>query len=135
MLFVDKVYAQTPNPLGTIGGPGLGPFAQRPYGLSDGVRALTDIAGIVSSVVGIMTIAAGIWFLIQVLVGGFNWMTSGGDKAKLEAARHRITDAFVGLIVVVAGWAILAIAAMFFNVDFLLTRPGETIQQLDARPN
>ena len=134
MIFPEKVYAQNETPLGTFGGPGLGPFAQIPYTVNDGTKALNDIASIVSSIVGIMTVAAGIWFLVQVLIGGFNWITSGGDKTKLETARHRITDAFVGLIVVVAGWAILAIAAMFFNVDFLLTRPGETIQQLDVRP-
>lgn len=110
--------------LGTIGGDNLGPFA-------NGGDGLTGITKIVSSVIGIMTIAAGIWFLIQITIGGFNWINAGGDKAKLQAARDRLTNAFVGLIVVVAGWAILALAGVFFNVDFTVSDPGRLLEQLN----
>ncbi|MBU1326586.1 hypothetical protein KKB64_00165 [Patescibacteria group bacterium] len=125
-----KVFAApTGIPLGTIGeGGGLGPFSDIVKKGSDGTAAVNAIAATVSSIIGIMTIAAGIWFIFQFLVGGMNWITSGGDKAKLEAARDRITNAFIGLIIVVAGWAILALASQFFGVDFLLTKPGELIK-------
>ena len=134
-MILAKVFAQEPTPvdLGKIGGPGLGPFGDIFYGVKDGAKALTDIASIVSSVIGIMTIAAGIWFLIQVLIGGFGWITSGGDKAKLETARNRITDAFIGLVIVVAGWGILALASQFFGVPFLLNKPDETILQIEVK--
>lgn len=125
---MEKLLAQNPINLGgTIGGPGLGPFA-RSY--TDGTDALTAITGIVSKIIGLMTIAAGIWFLFQFIIGGFFWITSAGDKAKLETAHHRINDALVGLIIVVIGWAILALASQFFGVDFLLTKPGDIIQKL-----
>lgn len=110
--------------LGQIGGEGLGPFGKTP---GDG---LTGITSIVSSVIGIMTIAAGIWFLFQFIIGGFNWINAGGDKAKLQTSKDRLTNAFVGLIVVVAGWAILALAGTFFNVDFTISNPGSLLEQL-----
>ena len=126
-----KLLAQNPTPIGTIGGPGLGPFAQSSF---TGEGAIKALASAVSSVIGIMTIAAGIWFIIQFIIGGFFWITSTGDKAKLEQSRHRINDAFVGLIIVVSGWSILALVSQVFNVDFLLTNPGQILQQLQLGP-
>lgn len=110
--------------LGTIGGSGLGPFGES---AGDG---LTGITKIVSSVIGIMTIAAGIWFLFQFIIGGFNWISAGGDKAKLQSARDRLTNSFIGIIVVAAGWAILALAGTFLGVDFTVSSPATLLQQL-----
>lgn len=111
--------------LGKIGGSGLGPFGES---AGDG---LTGITNIVSSVIGVMTVAAGIWFLFQFVIGGFNWINSGGDKAKLQTSRDKLTNAFIGLIIVVAGWAILALAGTFFNVDFTISNPGGVLEQLN----
>ena len=117
----------TGTSLGNIGGAGLGPFgeiARTP------VAALSAVANTVSAIIGIITISAGIWFMLQFLSGGFFWITAGGDKTKLETARHRINDAFVGLLIVVVGWSILAIASQFFGVDFLLNNPETLLPQL-----
>jgi hypothetical protein len=112
--------------LGTIGGEGLGPFSN----VGTGVEGLTSIASIISGIIGIMTISAGIWFIFQFLVGALGWLSSGGEKSKLEEARQRITNAFIGLVIVVAGWAIIAIAGQFFGFDILLENPGTLIEQL-----
>jgi len=121
-----KLLAQgPPQSLGQIGGEGLGPFAN----VTDAVAGLTDITNIVSSIIGIMTVAAAIWFMLQFTIGGWSWITSGGDKTKLESARNRITHAAVGLIIVVAGWSILAIFGQFFGYDILIN-PGEVVGQL-----
>jgi hypothetical protein len=70
------------------------------------------------------------WFLFQFTIGGFNWITAGGDKAKLQSARDRLTNALIGLVVVVGGWAVLALAGQFFNVDFTVQSPGDVINRL-----
>lgn len=115
--------------LGKIGGDSktLGPFGNIPLTETAGLQA---VANTISSFIGIMTIAAGLWFLIQFLTGGFFWITSGGDKTRLETARHRINDAFVGLLIVVAGWSILALASQFFGVDFLLKNTETLLPKL-----
>lgn len=115
---MTKIFAQ--ESIGRIGeGEGLGVLNN----LSSASEGLKAISRIVSSIVGIMTIAGGIWFLFQFVIGGFNWITSGGDKAKLQSARDRITNAFIGLVVVAAGAAILALAGTFFGFDFTLSNP------------
>lgn len=121
----------TGTPLGPIGGSGLGPFGNfaAQQGQTGGVAALSAVTKVVSAVIGIMTVAAGIWFVFQFLVGGIGWITAGGDKTKLTEARDRISNAFIGLIIVIAGWAILALVGQFFGYNILIN-PSETIQQL-----
>jgi len=122
----------TQTQLGNISGEGLGPFGETPFSKLDGARALNNITTAVSSIIGVMTIAASMWFLFQLTVGGIAWMTSGGDKAQLTQARDRITNAFVGLIIVVAGWSILALAGQFFGWGDILV-PSSVIEKLRIR--
>lgn len=122
-----NLLAQTETNLGTIGGGGLGPFGETAF---TGESALAKVTGTISSIVGIMTVAAAIWFLFNFLVGGFSWITAGGDKGNLEKARHRMTDAFIGFVIVVAAWIILALMGQFFGYDILVGDPGALIEQL-----
>ncbi|MEK7543625.1 MAG: hypothetical protein AAB557_02060 [Patescibacteria group bacterium] len=125
-----KVFAS--EPLGTIGGEGLGPWGLIGKNLSadNGVAGLRAVTATISGVIGVMTVAAGIWFIFQVLIGGFYWITSAGDKTKLNEARDRIQNAAIGLVVVVAGWSILALAGQFLGYDIVISNPGEVIKQL-----
>lgn len=122
------------EPLGTIGGSGLGPFGSIGIGIGSGTTggalALAKVTGAISSIIGIMTVAAGIWFFFQVVIAGIAWITSGGDKGKLGEARDRMTNAFIGLVIVVAGWSILALAGVFFGYDIVVSRPGDLINLL-----
>ncbi|KKU83622.1 hypothetical protein A2973_02700 [Candidatus Gottesmanbacteria bacterium RIFCSPLOWO2_01_FULL_49_10] len=128
---MQAVFAQSGTELGgRIGGEGLGPFGNIAL---DPKAGLVGVTSTVSSIVGVMTVAAGIWFIFQFLVGGFHWITSGGDKAKLHDARERITNAFVGLIIVVGGWSILALVGQFFGYDILVSDPGALINVLKIK--
>ena len=61
----------------------------------------------------IFVIAALVFFFMFIL-GGIQWMTSGGDKAATESARGKITAALIGLVIVFLVYAIL-------NLMFLLS--------------
>src|SRR3990172_7555165 len=92
-----NLLVQNKLPLGRIGGDteSLGPFGN--IGL-DATTGLTGVINVVSSIIGFMTIAAAIWFLFQFTIGGWSWITSGGDKKKLHDARKRITHPNVRLL-------------------------------------
>lgn len=115
--------------LGTIGGGGLGPFGNIGSTITSGGAALAAVTGAISKIIGFLTIAAGVWFLFQITVAGIAWMTSGGDKTKLTEARDRIMNAMIGLIIVVAGWAILALAGQFLGYDIIISNPAQLIEQ------
>ncbi len=71
---------------------------------------------IVSSVVGVAIIIAGLATLIYFIWGGYNWLTAGGDKAQVEAARSRITNALIGLTIVASSFAIYKLVDSFFGI-------------------
>lgn len=124
-----KLLAQG-TPLGTIGGGGLGPFGQKAYGGQN--AGITDILAVISSIIGILTVIASIWFLFMILFAGYEWISAGGDSKKLEKARDRITHAFVGLVIVVGAWSLTAVAGQFFGYNTLVN-PNDFIQNLQLR--
>lgn len=129
---MSHLLAQNSTSLGPIGGgDGLGPFGKYLYsGQGGAINALTLISQGISAILGLMTVAAGIWFIFMFLIGGYTWMTSFGDKHKLEEARNRIVNALIGLVIVVSAWGITALAGKFFGWDILITDPTKIIQSL-----
>jgi len=58
-------------------------------------------------------------FFFMLVIGGIQWIMSGGDKAKTEEARNRITAALIGLIIVFAAWLIIILVQNVFGVSLL----------------
>lgn len=56
-------------------------------------------------------ITAGIFLLIYLLWGGFDWISSGGDKERVSKARDKITQAIIGIIIIVASITIFQVVA------------------------
>lgn len=76
------------------------------------------VGAFLGSIIGILVLGAFILAFVYLLLGGYDWITSGGDKAKLQAARDRITNAIIGLIVVAAVWAVMMLVSGFVGIDF-----------------
>jgi hypothetical protein len=83
------------------------------------------VPGIISAAIRLTVVVAAIVFFFILVVGGIRWIASGGDKAQTEAARNQITAALVGLVIVFAAWAIVALINTFFHVNiFSLAIPS-----------
>jgi ABC-type Fe3+ transport system permease subunit len=57
--------------------------------------------------------------LIFIVYSGIQWILSGGDKNKLQAARARLNWAIIGLIVAFVAFFIVSLIGYFFKVDLL----------------
>ena len=55
---------------------------------------------IITTIINILSVVVGIVAVIMVIVGGFKFITSGGDSAKVTSARNTIIYALIGLIIV-----------------------------------
>ncbi len=89
-----------------------------------GLYSLT-IQGMISGAVKLVMIVAALVFFFLLIIGGIQWMTSGGDKAATESARGRITAALIGLVIVFSAWAIATLLEALFGVNiFELTIPS-----------
>lgn len=106
----------------------MGPFGNIGKS-SDKYAGITAILDTISSVIGFMTIIAGIWFLFMILFAGYEWISAGGDTKKISSARDRITHAFTGLVIVIGAWSLLAVAGQFFGFD-ILVNPRDVINNL-----
>lgn len=96
----------------------------KPEGTFSNLGELT-VPSIIGAAIRLTVVVAAIIFFFILVIGGIRWIASGGDKAQTEAARNQITAALVGLVIVFAAWAILALVRTFFGVDiFSLTIPS-----------
>jgi hypothetical protein len=57
--------------------------------------------------------------LIFIILGGIQWITSGGDKTKLQAARSKLTWSIIGLVIAFSAFFIVALIGFFFKVDLM----------------
>jgi len=87
-----------------------------------------SLAHIVSVVIGLFTLVAGLWFLFQLILGGYSYMSAGGNKEKAQAASQKITQALTGLVIVVLAIFVVNLLGYILNIDFL--NIGEAIQNL-----
>jgi len=75
-----------------------------------------DVISSIISIFIIISFIAAFFFLLQ---GGFQWVSSGGDEGKVESARNRITQAIIGLVIVVAVWALFGLVEDFLGVSVI----------------
>jgi uncharacterized membrane protein (UPF0182 family) len=58
-------------------------------------------------------------FLFMLIMGGIQWISSGGDKASIEMARNKIVHAIIGLVILFSVWALIKIIELFFGINVL----------------
>jgi magnesium-transporting ATPase (P-type) len=74
-----------------------------------------DIGSLITQVLTFVFIIAILLVFLYIIWGGVEWITSGGDKGKTESARNRITAAVIGLVILLASFAILQLVLQFFT--------------------
>ncbi len=74
---------------------------------------LFGASGVITKVAQILVIIAGVASVFMIMIGGFKYMTSAGDSAKISSAKDTILYAIIGLIVTVFAQSI---------VTYVLTR-------------
>lgn len=71
-----------------------------------GITGTSNIYQIAGRIINVVLGFLGIVLLGYMIYAGFLWMTSGGESDKAEQARTMITNAIIGLIIIVAAFAI-----------------------------
>ncbi|HRH32921.1 MAG TPA: hypothetical protein PK720_02140 [bacterium] len=60
----------------------------------------------VGEIISIVLSLLGVVFMILMIYAGFNWMTAGGDEEQISKSRNTIKAAIIGLLIVVAAYAL-----------------------------
>jgi hypothetical protein len=67
----------------------------------------------------------GVATLLYFIWGAIDWITAGGDSGKIEKARNKITQAIIGMVILVGSFAIIGfISTLFFGDNFDLLAPA-----------
>jgi len=78
------------------------------------------IQGVIGGLVRLVLVVVALVFFFILILGGLKWITSGGDKGKVEAARNQITHALIGLAIVFVAWAIIRLLGTLFGIPDIL---------------
>lgn len=85
-------------------GSGLNATAEQTGHLSARLKA-TPVE-IIGKVIGYILSFLGVIFLILMIYAGYLWMLARGNEQEVERAKNLIRDAIIGLIIVLAAYAI-----------------------------
>jgi hypothetical protein len=103
--------------------------------LGDGLNSLLSSGGtgffnkFIPSAIGLLFVFGSISFFFMFLWGAISWILSGGDKAHVENAKGRITNAILGFILMIGVFAIVKLIEAFFGIDILLIDIGPLLIQ------
>lgn len=88
---------------------GIEQFSQQPV--------QTSLTPVIADVINGAIIIGALLFLIFLVIGAVGWVTAGGDKGKIESARAKITQGFIGLVVLVFAYTFYVFALNYLGID------------------
>ena len=75
-------------------------------GTKAGITTSRTLPQMIGSIINVALGFLGILLLLYLLYAGFLWMTAGGDEKKTGEAKTIIKNAIIGLVIIVAAYAI-----------------------------
>ena len=78
------------------------------------------ISMILSNLIVLIYSVATVVLIFMILWGAFDWLTSEGDKEKLENAKKKLINAFVGITLFAIAFAIIQILGKFTGFTFFV---------------
>lgn len=92
----------------------------------EGVATLSCIWVVLQNVINAALVLAGVVAVFLIIYSGFQYVTSNGDKEKVDAARKRLTYAIIGLVFIIFSYGIVLFISQLTGVSKgqLLSPPG-----------
>ncbi len=78
---------------------------------------LQDLEVVFAKIISVVLGLAGIALFIMLIIGGFKFITAGGDPKAAEAAKKTLTYAIAGLVLIASAYLILRFINVFTGVD------------------
>lgn len=91
--------------------------------------SITSLELFLSNLIGIITVLAGLGFMLFFVFGAMTWILAGGDEGRVSNARKMMVHGIIGLTITLLGWAIVTVVGSVLGLPIL--NPGEMIRILD----
>lgn len=92
--------------------------------------AIEKFVGVLSTIIGVLTIVGAIWFIFQLVLAAISWVSSGSDKQALENSQKKITQSLIGLLIVIFAYALIGLVGYVMGIDIF--NLGNLINNLQA---
>lgn len=87
--------------------------------LSKGAASLKCLEAVFANILTAITLLAGMALFVMLCVGGFRYLTSGGDPKTAEGAKNTMTYALVGMVLIGVAFLIFRLIENFTGVSIL----------------
>lgn len=85
--------------------------------------SLTSVGGIMTKLVPTILVVAGMVAVFFIIWGGFRYMTAQGDPKAIDSARGTITQAIVGLVIILIVGVLVGLIGAVLRVNILTGAP------------
>lgn len=89
-------------------------------GSSTGLPNESSATAIIVRVIQILLAVAGLVAVVFLIIGGFRYITAGGNEESAEAAKTTITNAIIGIVIIILSFVIVRV------ISNALTKTGST---------
>jgi len=79
----------------------------------------TNLGDLLASGIQLALLIAGLLVFAFLIIAGIQFISSGGDKTQAQAAKDKITAAILGLVIVIAAYAIALIIEKVFGIGIV----------------
>lgn len=83
--------------------------------LLPGLSNSASLGILISRILDVLLLFGFVLALFHFMFGAIRWITASGDKAALQNAQDRITQAVVGMIILAAAWAAIIVISVFLG--------------------
>jgi len=77
----------------------------------------TALVSLLSNLLKVITVLAGVWALITIILAGFQFITAAGNPEEVKKATPKIWNSIIGLLIIVAAYIIAAVIGWIFFGD------------------
>ncbi len=95
-----------------INNPALGPNLQSKTGVG-------FFQSFIPAVIGLALVVGTLIFFFVLVIGAIQWIVSGGDKAAVESARGKISNALIGVVILFSVFVVIMVVEEFFGIKIL----------------
>ncbi len=79
----------------------------------------TFLSNFLKTGISLVLITGAVIFFFILTSGGIRWLSSSGDKVKLESAQKQISSGLVGLAILLSSFAVIKLIEVLFGIDLL----------------
>ncbi len=94
-----------------------GRWSENPEYVVNDVATIQALEAIIASILGIIVPLVGVVLLVMLILGGFKYITSGGEVEQANQAKKTLTSAIFGLMVVLGAWLIIRLLEEFTGLN------------------